>query len=92
MSKVKITNVSKSKSPLYCGLKDGSSLSLQYGQSKIVEDSLLTPYLNRRIKYGDYKVAKLAEEVKTEVKQEDTDNKVKNSGKKKTTVESKGGN
>ena len=30
MSKVKIKNISKSKSPIYCGLKDNSSLSLQF--------------------------------------------------------------
>ena len=63
MSKVKIKNISKSKSPIYCGLKDNSSLSLQFGQSLIVSESLLTDYIKRREKLGDIIITKVSDVV-----------------------------
>ena len=56
MSKVKIENISKTKSPFYCGLADKSSLALQYGQSKIVDETLVTDYIKGRQKAGVLKI------------------------------------
>ena len=78
MSKVKIQNVSKSHSPFYCGLADKSSLALQYGQSKIVDESLVTDYIKGRQKAGVLKITVIpkVEEKKT------SDSNKKNGGKK----------
>ena len=83
MSKVKIKNISKSKSPIYCGLKDNSSLSLQFGQSLTVSESLLTDYIKRRAKLGFLLLTQVKVEEPTEV-QSKVEDKV-TSGKKKTT-------
>ena len=78
MSKVKIENISKTKSPFYCGLADKSSLALQYGQSKIVDESLVTGYIKGRQKAGVLKITVIpkVEEKKT------SDSNKKNGGKK----------
>lgn len=80
MSMVKIKNVSSSKSPFYCGLSDNSSLSLQFGQSSTVDESLLTDYIKRRAKLGDLLITQLKSEVKSNTEQTKT-----NGGKKVTT-------
>ena len=84
MSKVKIQNVSKSHSPFYCGLADNSSLALQYGQSEIVEKSLITPYIERRAKVGDLLLTEVIQKTDATVK-EDSDKQDKAKGGKKTT-------
>ena len=78
MSKVKIENISKTKSPFYCGLADKSSLALQYGQSKIVDETLVTDYIKGRQKAGVLKITVIpkVEEKKT------SDSNKKNGGKK----------
>ena len=78
MSKVKIENISKTKSPFYCGLADKSSLALQYGQSKIVDESLGTDYIKGIQKAGVLKITVIpkVEEKKT------SDSNKKNGGKK----------
>ena len=78
MSKVKIENISKTKSPFYCGLADKSSLALQYGQSKIVDETLVTAYIKGRQKAGVLKITVIpkVEEKKT------SDSNKKNGGKK----------
>ena len=80
MSKVKITNVTKSKSPFYCGLSDNTSVALQYGQSMTVDETLLTDYVRGRQKVGVLKITSLPNLV------EKTNGSVKkvNGGKKKT--------
>ena len=52
MSKVNIKNVSKDRGPFYCDLSDKSSLVLQFGQSKTLEENLLTEYIRRRASLG----------------------------------------
>lgn len=84
MSKVKIQNVSKSHSPFYCGLADNSSLALQYGQSMIVEKSLITPYIERRAVLGDLLLTEVIQKNYSTVK-EDSDKQDKAKGGKKTT-------
>ena len=84
MSKVKIQNVSKSHSPFYCGLADNSSLALQYGQSMIVEESLITPYIERRAILGDLLLKEVIQKTYDTVK-EDSDKQDKAKGGKKTT-------
>lgn len=84
MSKVKIQNVSKSHSPFYCGLADNSSLALQYGQSMIVEESLITPYIERRAILGDLLLKDVIQKTYDTVK-EDSDKQDKAKGGKKTT-------
>ena len=84
MSKVKIQNVSKSHSPFYCGLADNSSLALQYGQSEIVEKSLITPYIERRAKVGDLLLIEVIQKTDAKVK-EDSDKQDKAKGGNKTT-------
>ena len=78
MSKVKIENISRTKSPFYCGLADKSSLALQYGQSKIVDETLVTDYIKCRQKAGVLKITVIpkVEEKKT------SDSNKKNGGKK----------
>ena len=80
MSKVKIENISKTKSPFYCGLADKSSLALQYGQSKIVDETLVTDYIKGRQKAGVLKITVIpipkVEEKKT------SDSNKTNGGKK----------
>ena len=78
MSKVKIENISKTKSPFYCGLADKSSLALQYGQSKIVDESLVTDYIKGRQKAGVLKITVIP---KVEEKKTSDSNKT-NGGKK----------
>ena len=82
MSKVKIQNVSKSHSPFYCGLADNSSLALQYGQSMIVEKSLITPYIERRAVLGDLLLTEVTTRTYTSSKESDSVDKSKG-GKKK---------
>ena len=82
MSKVKIENISKTKSPFYCGLADKSSLALQYGQSVIVEKSLITPYIDRRAKTGDLLLTEVTTRTDTSSKESDSSDKSKG-GKKK---------
>ena len=84
MSKVKIQNVSKSHSPFYCGLADNSSLALQYGQSMIVEESLITPYIERRAILGDLLLKEVIQKNYDTVK-EDSDKQDKAKGGNKTT-------
>ena len=84
MSKVKIQNVSKSHSPFYCGLADNSSLALQYGQSEIVEKSLITPYIDRRARAGDLLLTEVIQKNDSTVKV-DSDKQDKSKGGKKTT-------
>ena len=78
MSKVKIENISRTKSPFYCGLADKSSLALQYGQSKIVDETLVTDYIKGRQKAGVLKIPVIpnVEEKKT------SDSNKTNGGKK----------
>ena len=78
MSKVKIENISRTKSPFYCGLADKSSLALQYGQSKIVDETLVTDYIKGRQKAGVLKITVIpkVEEKKT------SDSNKKNGGKR----------
>ena len=78
MSKVKIENISKTKSPFYCGLADKSSLALQYGQSKIVDETLVTDYIKGRQKAGVLKITIIP---KVEEKKTSDSNKT-NGGKK----------
>ena len=78
MSKVKIENISKTKSPFYCGLADKSSLALQYGQSKIVDETLVTDYIKGRQKAGVLKITVIP---KVEEKKTSDSNKT-NGGKK----------
>ena len=78
MSKVKIENISRTKSPFYCGLADKSSLSLQYGQSKIVDETLVTDYIKGRQKAGVLKITVIP---KVEEKKTGDSNKT-NGGKK----------
>lgn len=85
MSKVKIQNVSKSHSPFYCGLADNSSLALQYGQSEIVEKSLITPYIERRAKVGDLLLTEVIQKTDATKVKEDSDKQDKAKGGKKTT-------
>ena len=87
MSKVKIKNVSKDKSPFYCGLANNSSLALQFGQTKTVEENLLTDYIKRRAKLGFLLLTQVKVEEPTEV-QSKVEDKV-TSGKKKTTNKNK---
>ena len=78
MSKVKIENISMTKSPFYCGLADKSSLALQYGQSKIVDETLVTDYIKGRQKAGALKITVIP---KVEEKKTSDSNKT-NGGKK----------
>ena len=78
MSKVKIENISRTKSPFYCGLADKSSLALQYGQSKIVDETLVTDYIKGRQKAGVLKITVIP---KVEEKKTSDSNKT-NGGKK----------
>ena len=78
MSKVKIENISKTKSPFYCGLADKSSLALQYGQSKIVDETLVTDYIKGRQEAGVLKITVIP---KVEEKKTSDSNKT-NGGKK----------
>jgi len=58
--KVKIQNVSKSKSPVFCGLKDNKTLALQYKQTVVEDDSLLTDYIKRLASNGELNITQLA--------------------------------
>ena len=82
MSKEKIQNVSKSHSPFYCGLADNSSLALQYGQSEIVEKSLITPYIERMAKGENILLTEVITRTDTSSKESDSVDKSKG-GKKK---------
>lgn len=64
MAKVTIKNVTKSKSILSCDLSDKSSLILLYGESRTLDDSLITDYLRRRASAGDYKITPVKEVIK----------------------------
>ena len=79
MSKVNIKNVSRDKSPFYCGLSDNTSLSLQYGQVKTIDKSLVTDYIFRMADNNVLFITDIPEELQTS----DKDNK--QSGKKKAT-------
>ena len=81
MSMVKIKNVSRDKGPLYCNLKDGTSLALQYGQSKTVSDELLTNYIQRRASLGHVIITQAKSSESSEM------NVAKSKGKKKPTTE-----
>lgn len=80
MSMVKIKNVSRDKGPLYCNLIDGTSLTLQYGQSKTVSDELLTNYIQRRASLGHVTITQAKSS-------EDGMNVAKSKGRKKPTTE-----
>ena len=68
MQKVVIENVSRSKSPLSLNFKDHSSVILGYGKSITVNEELLTPYINRRAKAGDFTLKRVNDTVKQPVK------------------------
>lgn len=61
MSKVTITNVSKSQAPMSLNFKDHSSAILSYRKSITVEEDLLTPYIRRMTRTGDFKIKKLGD-------------------------------
>ena len=84
MSKVKIENISKTKSPFYCGLADKSSLALQYGQSKIVDETLVTDYIKGRQKAGVLKITVIP---KVEEKKTSDSNKTNGGRKNKNSDE-----
>lgn len=89
MSKVKIKNVSKSYSPFYCGLADDSSLALQYGQFKIVDKSLITPYIERRARIGELHLTEIVQKNEVQAKEESDKQDKAKGGNKKTTNNNK---
>ena len=53
MSKVKIRNIARDLSPVYCTLAyKKTSFSLMHGDTKYIEENLLTGYLKRRASLG----------------------------------------
>lgn len=80
MSKVCIKNVSKSKMPLSLNFKDHSSTILSYGNTFTVDEKLLTPYIYRRSKAGDFTINKVVDQkmsIKKKVEEESSDNNKK---------------